>query len=126
LRAYLDPVRTLLASQFSPESGFEPAGDALWVSILGTALSAVAIYKRVGALTAAQFGAPINLHRFRTIAATTLADGSPENIHLATEVLGHAGARSRDYYIRASGLIAARRAHESEDRQLREARGRTS
>jgi integrase len=125
LRAYLDPVRTLLASQFSPESGFEPAGDALWVSTLGTALSAVAIYKRVGALTAAQFGAPINLHRFRTIMATTLADGSPKNIHLATEVLGHADARSRDYYIRASGLIAARRSHASEDRQLREVCRRT-
>ena len=67
---------------------------------------------RFGVLTAAHFGAPITLHRFRTIAATTLADESPENIHLATEVLGHADVRSRDYYIRASGLIAARRSHE--------------
>ena len=74
---------------------------------------------RFGVLTAALFGAPITLHHFRTIGATTLADESPENIHLASEVLGHADVRSRDYYIRASGLIAARRSHESEDRLLR-------
>ena len=63
---------------------------------------------------------------FRTIAATTLADESPENIHLASEVLGHADVRSRDYYIRASGLIAARRSHASEDRLLREQHGKVA
>jgi hypothetical protein len=31
-----------------------------------------------------------------------------------------AASRPRDYYIRSSGLIAARRSHASEDRQLRE------
>jgi integrase/recombinase XerD len=125
LTAYLDHVRPVLVRQYSTGCGYEPAGDALWVSKFGTALTAVAIYTRVRALTATQFGVPINLHRFRTIAATTLADGSPENIHLATEVLGHADLRSRDYYIRASGLIASRRSHESEDRQLRAARSQT-
>jgi len=40
---------------------------------------------------------------------------------LPPEVLGHADARSRDCYIRASGLIAARRSHEFEDRLLRRA-----
>ena len=110
LTDYLDHIRPLLVRRLS--SGYEPAGDALWVSKFGTALSAVAIHKQIGVLTAANFGGPITLHRFRTIAATTLADESPENIHLATEVLGHADVRSRDYYVRASGLIAARRSHE--------------
>ena len=73
----------------------------------------------------AALGPDVMAEDSHTIAATTLGGRRPENIHLATEVLGHADLRSRDYYICASGLIASRRSHASEDRQLREVRGQT-
>jgi integrase len=124
MAAYLEHIRPLLVRQRCAAAVGIPANDALWVSKFGTALSDVAIYRQISSLTAAEFGQPITLHRFRTIAATTLADFCPQDVRLATQVLGHSDDRSRDYYIRASGLIAARRSHECEDRLLREPHGR--
>ena len=121
--AYLNYVRPLLVRQNSAAAIGTPAGDALWVSKFGTALSNVAIHKQISLLTAAEIGKPISLHRFRNIAATSLADFCPEQVHLASQVLGHNDDRSKDYYIRASGLIATRRTHEYEDRLLRETCG---
>jgi hypothetical protein len=118
MTAYLKYVRPLLTLQRGSKAAGTPAGDALWVSKFGTALSSFAIHRQISSLTAAEFGRPITLHRFRTIAATTLADFCPQQVQLATQVLGHADERSRDYYIRANGLIAARRSHECEDRLL--------
>jgi integrase/recombinase XerD len=123
MEAYLKYIRPLLVRQECGAAIGTPADDALWVSKFGTALSNVAIHKQISLLTAAEIGKPISLHRFRNIAATSLADFCPEQVHLASQVLGHTDDRSKDYYIRASGLIAARRSHECEDRLLRETCG---
>jgi hypothetical protein len=109
------------ASAPTPAQGYGGGPHALWVSKFGTALSDVAIHRQISVLTGTEFGQPITLHRFRTIAATTLANFRLEEVHLASQALGHCDERLRDDYIRASGLIATRRSHQCEDELLQAA-----
>lgn len=117
-RCYIDHIRPLLISCRPRNPNAPPAGDALWVSEDGTALSADAIYRQVRTLTSEAFGEPINLHRFRHLAASTLAIHRPDQIHLAQDVLGHHDPRSKEFYIQADQLSAIRRSHRTEDHLL--------
>jgi integrase/recombinase XerD len=117
-RCYVEEIRPQLISCQPRDAGAAPAGNALWVSEDGTRLTADAIYRQVRLLTAKAFGQPINLHRFRHFAATTLAIHQPEDIQLTPEILGHRDPRSKEFYIQADQLSVIRRSHMIEDRLL--------
>jgi integrase/recombinase XerD len=117
LFCYIDTIRPILLAGERVDNSF--AGDALWVSERGTMLTADAIYRRVRHLTQQATGQAINLHRFRNIAASTIAINEPEQIDIAQDVLGHSDPRSKEFYIQANQLVAVRRSHRVEDEILR-------
>lgn len=56
------------------------------------------------------FGAAINRHAFRSLAATLLAVTSPEEALHARSLLGHRQMKTTErYYVRANQLSAARK-----------------
>ena len=63
--------------------GAKPAGEALWVSSRGSALTEMAIYLRIREHTQKAFGQAINPHLFRDAAATTLAIADPAHVRVA-------------------------------------------
>ena len=68
------------------------------------------IYMRVRMRSEALLGVAINPHAFRGIAATFLAESSPEDALFARPLLGHRqGETTERYYIRASQIKAARK-----------------
>ena len=76
------------------------AGDLLWISSHGSSMADIAIYDRVSSLTKAAFGESISPHRFRDMAASTIASHAPEHIHAAAPLLGHATLRTTEKYYR--------------------------
>jgi len=67
------------------------------------------IYMRVIKRTRELFGVGLNPHAFRSIAATFLAESSPEDALYARPLLGHRQQQTTErYYIRASQIDAAR------------------
>ena len=114
LKVYLSKFRPVLVT-VNWASRKPPAGNALWVSERGTQLDDSGIYKQITKLTAKEFGRPVNPHRFRHAAGGTVAVGAPEHVHLVSPVLGHYDPRSREFYIEADQVAAARRAHAFED-----------
>jgi integrase len=64
-------------------------GRAFWISQDGSALKPKALGEAITKRTGEAFGLPISPHFFRDCAATTLAQESPENVRLATPLLGH-------------------------------------
>ena len=117
LFCYIDTIRPILLAGAQVDNS--SAGDALWVSERGSMLTADAIYRQVRHLTQQATGQAINLHRFRNIAASTVAINEPEQIDIAQEVLGHSDPRSKEFYIQADQLAAVRRSHRVEDEILR-------
>lgn len=75
-------------------------GEQLWVSSHGSPSSGPAIYDRVTRLTKEAFGESISPHRFRDMAASTIASHAPEYIHAAAPLLGHATLRTTEKYYR--------------------------
>lgn len=76
--------------------------DALWVSSHGSPMTQVAFYQQVTKRTEAAFGKTINPHRFRHIAASTLAVEDPVHVRVSASILGHSSFRTtEDYYIQA-------------------------
>ena len=72
-------------------------------------MAAQTIYQRVVKRSRELFGMPINPHAFRSIAATFLAEASPEDALYARPLLGHRQQQTTErYYIRASQIDAAR------------------
>ena len=63
-------------------------------------MTEIAIYDRVSRLTEAEFGESISPHRFRDMAASTIASHAPEFIHAAAPLLGHATLRTTEKYYR--------------------------
>ena len=87
-----------------------PAGEALWISSHGSAMTQQAIYDRIVARTRAAFGKGINSHLFRDCAATTLAHADPKNVGIAAPLLGHRSfATTERYYLQARMGEASRR-----------------
>jgi integrase/recombinase XerD len=87
-----------------------PAGEALWISSHGSAMTQQAIYDRIVARTRAAFGKGINSHLFRDCAATTLAHADPKHVGIAAPLLGHRSfATTERYYLQARMGEASRR-----------------
>lgn len=75
-------------------------GERLWISSHGSPMTEIAIYDRVARLSNAAFGESISPHRFRDMAASTIASHAPEFIHAAAPLLGHATLRTTEKYYR--------------------------
>lgn len=75
-------------------------GERLWISSHGSPMTQTAMYDRVSRLTKAAFGESISPHRFRDMAASTIASHAPEYIHAAAPLLGHATLRTTEKYYR--------------------------
>ncbi len=87
-------------------------GERVWISKHGSPMSEIALYDRVSRLTKAEFSECISPHRFRDIAASTIASHAPEYIHAAAPLLGHATLRTTEKYYRQA------RAQEGQNRYL--------
>ena len=67
------------------------------------------IYATVRRGTRKALGFPINLHRFRTAAATFLSMQDPANARSAKDLLGHTSfATTEKHYIMAQSRLAGR------------------
>lgn len=98
LETYLTQHRPVLLAR---ERRWEvDPGKRLWISTHGSAMTEMAIYDRVSRLTKASFGESICPHRFRDMAASTIASHAPEFIHAAAPLLGHATLRTTEKYYR--------------------------
>lgn len=98
LETYLAVHRPVLLDQTG--RWHADAGDRLWVSSHGSPLTDIALYNRVSRITGAAFGESISPHRFRDMAASTIASHAPEHIHAAAPLLGHATLRTTEKYYR--------------------------
>ena len=81
----------------------------LFASFKGVGLGGDRMNKNVKLLMEQEFGIGFTLHDFRRIAATTRSVHDPRNIHLASQLLGHANTRTTDeHYIVADSIVASR------------------
>lgn len=127
LAEYLKTYRPiLLRSVAEPE-----AIDTLFVSSIGRSFDAYRVGERVFLQTRKVFDSSVNAHLFRSIAASTIAAETPENIVDAARILGHASVRTtRQHYVRARQLEAGRalqrtvEAHRAAARRVRKKGGR--
>ena len=69
-----------------------------------------ALYQQIVLRTGEAFGTPLNPHRFRHSAATSLALASPEAVRAGAVILGHATfATTERHYNLARAIDAGRR-----------------
>lgn len=108
LNQYLEFHRAFLAAR-RPVTRGRPV-KRLWLSRDGDALGIAAFQHMVRIQTQKAFGTSMNPHSFRDAAATTLATHKPENLRLASLVLGHLSrATTERFYNQGASLDAQRR-----------------
>lgn len=81
--------------------------QALWISKQGRAMGDDAIYCQIKSRTKVEFGKAINPHTFRSIAATAIAESSPEESAAIMDVLGHGSMRTSERFYNRAGMVAA-------------------
>ena len=109
IECYLDQYRPHLLSRRGRHWRGHP-GNTLWISDHGAPLKRAQIRERINRHTRGRFGFPVNPHRFRDCAATSIAIEAPEHVGIILPVLGHARATTGErYYNQARSLHAARR-----------------
>jgi integrase len=81
---------------------------ALWVSPKGGALSYSAIWGLITRNTQRGLGIHVAPHDVRDAAATTWALAPPDQISVASDLLGHSTPRTIKHYNRAKGIEASR------------------
>jgi integrase len=90
------------------------AGAALWVSEGGDRYrNGSQIRVRIERQTLKRFGAPINPHLFRDIAATSIATEVPYDVGIIQTVLGHASQGTGARYYNQARSLSASRAHQN-------------
>jgi integrase len=94
----------------------DPAIDAFWIGVRGNRMQSRGVYGCVITTTEAAFGTSINPHLFRDIAASWVVDMTPENVGIASSLLGHINpATTEDHYIQANQAVAGARYRASID-----------
>ena len=105
----LAPFLALFLEKVRPTFPGAASGAHVWPACKGKPMAKETIYMRVIKRTRELFGMAINPHAFRSIAATFLAESSPEDALYARPLLGHRQPETTErYYIRASQIDAAR------------------
>lgn len=90
---------------------YSEPGRALWISNDGSALKPKALGEAITRRTAETLGRAISPHLFRDCATTTLADNSPEDVRLATPLLGHTHPKATERHYNQARQIDAGRKH---------------
>jgi integrase len=102
LELYLGQIRP-----YFPGAGIH---HGLWPGGKARPLAYDTVYSRVRLTTERLFGVAVAPHSFRTIAATALADISPEDALHARALLGHRSPRTTErHYVRANQLRSSMR-----------------
>ncbi len=105
----LTPLIAVFLEKIRPTFPGAANGTDVWPACKGEPMAEETIYMRVMKRTRELFGVGLNPHAFRTIAATFLAESSPEDALYARPLLGHRQPETTErYYIRASQIAAAR------------------
>jgi len=94
--------------------------DRLWISRFGIPLSDSVIRYHVKNRTQKAFGHPITPHLFRDCAATSVAIGDPDHVHIAMNILGHHSLATTQQYYDQSKMLAAGRNYQSALGKLRD------
>jgi integrase/recombinase XerD len=108
---YFDEFRPILVAR----AGDNPREAAVWVAQDGGRLSHNGIYVAIKKRTKQEFGESVFPHAFRHSAATSLALERPDLIRLATPLLQHQSATSRELYVLADEFEASRKFGEALD-----------
>ena len=83
--------------------------EYLWASNRSRPMGDAIIYSTVRQCTRKALGFPVNLHRFRTAAATFWSSRDPANVMGVKDLLGHVSfATTEDHYIMAQSRLAGR------------------
>ncbi len=109
LSHYLDQIRPELMKLRG--RWYSDPGPALWISNDGSALRPKALGEAITRRTTEAFGQPVSPHLFRDSAATTLAHISPEDVRLATPLLGHSHPKITERHYNQARQIDAGRKH---------------
>lgn len=105
LSAYID----LYVTKFRPRIPGAGMHDCVWASNRGRPMRAGIMYATVRQCTQKALGFPVNLHRFRTAAATLWSLRDPTNVRGVKDLLGHASfATTEKHYIGAQSRLAGR------------------
>ena len=91
----------------------------LWVTYRGEWISQQGLYTMITNRTRAAFGRAVNPHLFRHAAATSLAIDDPDNIHVATTLLGHATLVTTLKHYNLASTLTAGRVYQKHLRSLR-------
>jgi integrase len=84
--------------------------QAFWIGKGGNPMGASAIAFQVRHRTEVELGVEINIHSFRHMAATNVANEDPQSLALASAVLGHASPKTTEaHYNRATTVSAVER-----------------
>lgn len=99
MQSYLEAHRPVLLGAGST--------DALWVNQYGKGLTADGLSRELPRVTKQLLGIELRPHKFRHIAATSIAEQDPEHVNIIKDLLGHATLEmSHKHYNRATGLSA--------------------
>ena len=96
-------------NQIRPQTPGAGTHDYLWASSRSRPMGDGGIYNSVRRRTRKALGFPVNLHRFRSAAATLWSTQDPANVRGVKDLLGHStfGTTER-YYIMSQSRIAGR------------------
>jgi Phage integrase family len=99
----------LYVNKFRPRIPGAGMHDFLWASNRGRPMRDGIIYVTVRQCTRKALGFPVNLHRFRTAAATLWSTRDPANVRGVKDLLGHASfSTTEKHYIMAQSRLAGR------------------
>ena len=96
-------------NQIRPHAPGARTHDYLWASSRARPMGDGGIYNSVRRRTRKALGFPVNLHRFRSAAATLWSAQDPANVRGVKDLLGHASFNTTEkYYIMAQSRVAGR------------------
>src|ERR1035437_299574 len=96
-------------NQIRPQTPGAGTHDYLWASSRSRPMGDGGIYNSIRRRTRKALGFPVNLHRFRSAAATLWSAQDPANVRGVKDLLGHASfGTTEKYYIMSQSRIAGR------------------
>ena len=106
---YLEVHRCQLQQVAREWSEVSTSGQ-LWLDRWGRPMSSKAIRAQIKCRTRVAFGRPLWPHLFRDCAVTELVDNAPDQIGIASDILGHLSLQTtQKHYIQACGMVAHQR-----------------
>ncbi len=105
-KALVNPIVTYL-DRHRPILLGPKTSNALWINQYGDPITPDGLSRELPKVTKRLLGVELRTHKFRHIAATTIAETDPEHVGIIRDILGHATMNMAEkHYNRASGLSA--------------------